>query len=580
MSSIPGNTSTKSTISTGQTLSSALTAKGDSDWYRTSLVAGYDYGFRLSGDGSANSLVGGDLYILDAYGNEVTHSSGSTTTNSVSVAPTKTGTYYVDVREYYGNTGNYRLSWIGNDTIMRNAATTTTLTAGKTLSSAIDVENDSDWVKVELKAGLQYGFTLSGDGSANSLVGGDIYIRDADGNEITRSGGSSTSTSISFLVTKTSTYFVEVKEYFGATGKYKLTWFTNDVVVNNTSTSARLLDHSSVTGTIDSANDSDWYAFSAQRGVTYRFTLSGTGSDALGGPSLTLQDANGNRIDSRASWNGPATFEWTSNADQRVYLAAAGNYSSDTGTFQLTATSNAKPPVTSNDRVVKGTSGNDTLVGGNGGVVIYGYAGNDSLTGGKGNDVLLGGAGRDRLVGGAGSDTASYADAKAGVVANLANRAVNTNDAAGDSYSSIENLIGSRYNDSLTGNAYANVLRGGTGRDRLEGGGGKDTLEGGSGADLFVYRDLSDSTSRAFDIIRDFSAAEGDRINLSLIDADSRTSRNDQFTYIGSQAFSGTAGELRFSGGLLRADVNGDRIADLTVQLEGVSTLRASSLVL
>ncbi|WP_443216616.1 calcium-binding protein, partial [Rhizobium sp. Leaf341] len=102
-------------------------------------------------------------------------------------------------------------------------------------------------------------------------------------------------------------------------------------------------------------------------------------------------------------------------------------------------------------------------------------------------NVLTGGAGADKLYGGGGSDTASYADATAGVVANFSNVALNTGYAKGDTYSSIENLTGSAFNDTLTGNGAANILKGGAGDDRLEGGGGNDTLFGGSGKDTFVF---------------------------------------------------------------------------------------------
>src|SRR5262249_46919930 len=69
---------------------------------------------------------------------------------------------------------------------------------------------------------------------------------------------------------------------------------------------------------------------------------------------------------------------------------------------------------------------------------LVGSAFNDTL---KGDDVfgnvLTGGAGADKLIGGSGVDTASYSSATAAVVANLSNAAVNTGDAAGDTYSSI-----------------------------------------------------------------------------------------------------------------------------------------------
>ena len=62
-----------------------------------------------------------------------------------------------------------------------------------------------------------------------------------------------------------------------------------------------------------------------------------------------------------------------------------------------------------------------------------------------------------------GTDTASYAAAAAGIVASLAEPSVNTGDAAGDTYITIENLTGSGFADVLTGDAGANALNGGAG---------------------------------------------------------------------------------------------------------------------
>ncbi|TAG13879.1 MAG: hypothetical protein EAZ40_14520, partial [Rhodobacterales bacterium] len=111
-----------------------------------------------------------------------------------------------------------------------------------------------------------------------------------------------------------------------------------------------------------------------------------------------------------------------------------------------------------------------------------------------------GGAGADVLVGGLGTDTASYQTATAGVVANLATPAGNTGDAAGDSYNSIENVIGSTLSDSLGGNAGANVLEGLAGADTLSGSTGADTLFGGADVDrLFggIDNDLLDGGTGA-----------------------------------------------------------------------------------
>nr|WP_244489932.1 calcium-binding protein [Rhizobium sp. Leaf391] len=110
----------------------------------------------------------------------------------------------------------------------------------------------------------------------------------------------------------------------------------------------------------------------------------------------------------------------------------------------------------------------------------------DTLDGGDGNDVLVGGAGADVLIGGAGADTASYDGATSGLVASLANPSGNTGDATGDTYSAIENLIGTGFADQLYGNNADNNINGGVGDDFLKGYGGIDTLDGGDGNDVLV----------------------------------------------------------------------------------------------
>ncbi|MBP1862280.1 calcium-binding protein, partial [Rhizobium herbae] len=140
---------------------------------------------------------------------------------------------------------------------------------------------------------------------------------------------------------------------------------------------------------------------------------------------------------------------------------------------------------------VKLYAGNDTASGDGGNDIISGGDGNDTLKGGDGNDKLYGEAGADKLDGGAGTDTASYAAAAVGVTASLSNAAVNTGEAKGDVYVSIEWLAGSTFGDKLYGNGSANLLAGGSGNDLLNGGAGADKLDGGTGTDTASYSGAS-----------------------------------------------------------------------------------------
>ena len=139
-----------------------------------------------------------------------------------------------------------------------------------------------------------------------------------------------------------------------------------------------------------------------------------------------------------------------------------------------------------NDRLT-GDNAANSLEGGDGNDLLIGLDGDDILRGGVDNDVLLGGLGRDVMEGGSGTDTASYADATAGLVVNLKTPGDNTGEAEGDSYTEIENITGSSFDDRLVGSDSANELSGGAGDDVLVGGSGADRLIGGEGTDTASY---------------------------------------------------------------------------------------------
>ena len=224
---------------------------------------------------------------------------------------------------------------------------------------------------------------------------------------------------------------------------------------------------------------------------------------------------------------------------------------------------------TGND-LLFGGAGSDWLLGGLGADRLIGGDGTDRLDGGDGNDLLEGGTGADQLVGGAGNDTASYQNSGAGVMVSLMAGTGAGGDAAGDTLTGVENLIGSFFNDQLWGDA---------GSNRMQGGGGADMMDGGGGADTFVYLSTADSTLAAPDLIVGFSSVAGDKIDLSAIDADSTTVADDMFNYIGAAAFSGTAGELQFMGGVVAGDVNGDAVADFAIKVP-VAALAATDFIL
>ena len=97
-----------------------------------------------------------------------------------------------------------------------------------------------------------------------------------------------------------------------------------------------------------------------------------------------------------------------------------------------------------------------------------------------------------------------------------------------------DSLRGEQGNDTLAGLAGADTLDGGLGADVLNGGDGADVLTGGSGQDIFVFSALSSSDPANPDRIIDFEGAganQGDKINLSAIDADGNLGTLDAFIF-------------------------------------------------
>jgi serralysin len=156
--------------------------------------------------------------------------------------------------------------------------------------------------------------------------------------------------------------------------------------------------------------------------------------------------------------------------------------------------------ITASDAVLSGTNtfigngGVDVLTTGNGDDNLYGGAGNDQLYGGADNDYLNGGLNDDRIDGGVGVDTIDYSAAGSALYIDLR---VATQTATGgfgtDVITTIENVLGGAFADTLIGNAGINTLYGGGGTDSLVLLEGNDFGYGGAGDDYLAGRDGNDT---------------------------------------------------------------------------------------
>ena len=120
--------------------------------------------------------------------------------------------------------------------------------------------------------------------------------------------------------------------------------------------------------------------------------------------------------------------------------------------------------------------------------IVQGSDFDDTLIGNTSANRFIGGLGADTLDGGSGFDSAFYTTATAGVILSLATGGTG-GDAAGDSFTSIEWVYASNFDDNITGDSGANRLYGLNGNDVLDGAGGNDRLFGGNGDDTITGGD-------------------------------------------------------------------------------------------
>jgi Ca2+-binding RTX toxin-like protein len=324
------------------------------------------------------------------------------------------------------------------------------------------------------------------------------------------------------------------------------------------------------------------------------------------------------------------------------------------------------------DRVIRGTSNSETLrvyatqpifdAGDNWSDIGFNtFGGNDLIIAAHGDDEIFSGSGNDRIKsfygfndvdGGTGDDTLDYSwfgdytsiNVTSGVSVNLTTGnavARNAGIRFSDSIESVENVIGSDFNDRITGSSAANDLFGGFGSDYLSGGAradylvggagndsiyggtgsdiikgesgsdyisggsgndningssgdddifgglGADDMIGGSGVDYFVFATVDDSnTFIGVDLVKDFIDGV-DKFDFHTIDANENLAGNQAFRFIGTADFTtGNAGRIRYDAftssntTVIEVEVNGDRQADFTLDVTSLHDFIASDFIL
>lgn len=170
-----------------------------------------------------------------------------------------------------------------------------------------------------------------------------------------------------------------------------------------------------------------------------------------------------------------------------------------------------------NDRL-EGDGQNNVLTAGAGNDFVFGWGGNDTLNGDAGTDYISGGAGNDTINGGDGDDrnvwVGGVRTATGGLYGGDGNDTIRGGNGSDAIYGDDGNdaLHGDAGNDTIYGGAGDDNIYGGDGSDTIFAGTGDDEIYGGGGADIFMME-----LNGSYDAIRDFVAADGDRLDFSDI---------------------------------------------------------------
>lgn len=239
------------------------------------------------------------------------------------------------------------------------------------------------------------------------------------------------------------------------------------------------------------------------------------------------------------------------------------------------------------DDSIRGANGNDTLLGGANNDLLAGMEGHDSIDGGIGDDTMQGSAGLDTISGGDGNDVLTFNFEFDRAVDMVITDTLVSDLASGDAatISSVEQFqmsqrLSGDYDDRfdasaatfsvlIFGGAGDDVIIGGSANDtNLEGDSGRDTLTGGLGADTFDF-DYFYEIDTVGDVVTDFEV--GDRLDFASMEVEPPFGEGVDIVFIGSSAFTGLAGELRYQKTvgitLVELDSDGDAIADGVITL-------------
>ena len=190
--------------------------------------------------------------------------------------------------------------------------------------------------------------------------------------------------------------------------------------------------------------------------------LAGVGGDAQGDTLTGIEKVIGTAFNDTFTTEASLFATYDGGAGDDIYYVNGGGVT----VIEQAGGGNDEVRVTWKDHKLAANIENLTYTG-TGSFTGWGNASDNIITGGNGNDLFYGGGGADQFIGGAGRDTASYLDSTVAMNINLKTGVI-SGIGAGDTFSGIEVIAGSKYNDTFVVDSRISGVDGGEGIDTVD----------------------------------------------------------------------------------------------------------------
>ncbi len=342
------STDTAATIDVGGTYEGEAEDDDDEDWIAVELEAGQLYRIGIEGrDTEPYTLFDPLLTVYDSNGNALASDddTGEGRNPLLEFTAPSDGTYYISATGDSGSTGTYRISLesLEDDEPTASVDTAATIDVGGTYEGDAELQDDEDWIAVELEAGQLYRIGIEGrDTEPYTLFDPLLTVYDSNGNALASDDdtGEGRNPLLDFTAPSDGTYYISATGDSGSTGTYRISLenIADDEPTASVFTAATVDVDSTYEGELEQEGDEDWIAVELVAGQEYQIDLpeEDHADVTINDPYLVIYDADGVELetDDNGGEDSGSRIIFTAETSGTYYISAS-DYYDDAGTYQL-----------------------------------------------------------------------------------------------------------------------------------------------------------------------------------------------------------------------------------------------------